>query len=444
MGRKAALYNLGCKVNQYETDAMGELLEKAGYELVPADSVADVMIVNTCSVTNMADRKSRQILHRMRKKNPQGVIVACGCYTETWQEPDPSVDIVLGNNCKKDIVGVLSEWFAENPDIIRPDLHMVDVNHTKEYEKLEISRTTGHTRAFLKVQDGCNQFCSYCVIPYARGRIRSRKQEDVLQEVRKLVENGYREIVLTGIHLSSYGKDWDEPCLAELIGAVHQIPGVGRIRLGSLEPRIITEGFLEKMDRLPKLCHHFHLSLQSGCDRTLKSMNRHYSAEEYRESCNRIRKYWPDAAITTDVIVGFPGESEQDFEESRAFVDSINFYETHIFKYSRRRGTVADKMTGQIPEEIKTARSNVLLQINEEHKHAFLAGMMGKILEILVEERICVDGKAYMTGHTMEYVRCAVPILSDSVEEAAGKTVSCRAVGFLKEESSGEELLLCE
>ena len=408
--KKAALHNLGCKVNAYETEAMQELLEKAGYEIVPFKEGADVYIINTCTVTNMADRKSRQMLHRARKMNPDAVVVAAGCYVQTKNEEDvldDSIDIVIGNNRKQDIVTILEEYEAKKRGVTKD---VIDINHTKEYEELHLSKTAEHTRAYLKVQDGCNQFCSYCIIPYARGRVRSRSKDSVVEEVKDLVRNGYQEVVLTGIHLSSYGVDFQEEKedLLSLILAVHEIEGLKRIRLGSLEPRIITEEFVKTISGLEKMCPHFHLSLQSGCNATLKRMNRRYTAEEYYEKCELLRTYFEHPALTTDVIVGFPGETEEEFEESRAFVDKVNFYETHIFKYSRREGTKAAVMEHQGPEEIKTARSNVLLGLNEQKQREFESYYLGETVEVLMEEEMERDGKRLQTGHTKEYMKIAI------------------------------------
>ncbi len=408
--KKAALHNLGCKVNAYETEAMQELLEKAGYEIVPFKEGADVYIINTCTVTNMADRKSRQMLHRARKMNPDAVVVAAGCYVQTKNEEDvldDSIDIVIGNNRKQDIVTILEEYEAKKRGVTKD---VIDINHTKEYEELHLSKTAEHTRAYLKVQDGCNQFCSYCIIPYARGRVRSRSKDSVVEEVKDLVRNGYQEVVLTGIHLSSYGVDFQEEKedLLSLILTVHEIEGLKRIRLGSLEPRIITEEFVKTISGLEKMCPHFHLSLQSGCNATLKRMNRRYTAEEYYEKCELLRTYFEHPALTTDVIVGFPGETEEEFEESRAFVDKVNFYETHIFKYSRREGTKAAVMEHQVPEQIKTARSNVLLALNEQKQREFESYYLGETVEVLMEEEMERDGKRLQTGHTKEYMKIAI------------------------------------
>lgn len=406
--KKVALHNLGCKVNAYETEAMQELLEKEGYEIVPFKEGADIYIINTCTVTNMADRKSRQMLHRAKKMNPNAIVVAAGCYVQAKsesKETDESIDIIIGNNKKQDLISILREY-QEKHDGIQKEI--IDINHTKEYEELHLSKTAEHTRAYLKVQDGCNQFCTYCIIPYARGRVRSREKENVVAEVKQLVANGYQEVVLTGIHLSSYGVDLQGEDLLSLILAVNEIEGLKRIRLGSLEPRIITEEFAKTISGLEKICPHFHLSLQSGCNGTLKRMNRRYTAEEYFEKCELLRKYFDNPALTTDVIVGFPGETEEEFEESRAFVEKVNFYETHIFKYSRREGTKAAVMENQVPEQIKTKRSNILLELDERKRKEYEEKFIGKTVEVLMEEEVEKEGKCYQTGHTKEYIKVAL------------------------------------
>lgn len=405
--KKAALHNLGCKVNAYETEAMQELLVKHGYEIVPFKEGADIYIINTCTVTNIADRKSRQMLHKARKMNPDAIVVAAGCYVQAkGAEIDPCIDIVIGNNKKGDLIEILEKYEAErergeNAGCVS---QLLDIGHTKEYEEMKLSRTAEHTRVYLKVQDGCNQFCSYCIIPYARGRVRSRKMENVLEEVRTLAAGGYKEVVLTGIHLSSYGADTGES-LPRLIQEVHKIDGIERIRLGSLEPRIITEEFVAAIASLPKMCPHFHLSLQSGCDATLKRMNRRYTAQEYQEKCDLLRKYFCNPALTTDVIVGFPGETEEEFEESKAFVDKVNFYETHIFKYSRRAGTKAASMPDQVPEEVKAARSSELIALGEKKREAYERALIGTTQEVLVEEAAMREDGIYQVGHTKEYVK---------------------------------------
>ena len=378
MKKKAALHNLGCKVNAYEVEAMQQLLEKAGYEIVPFEPGADVYLINTCTVTNIADRKSRQMLHKAKKMNPDAIVVATGCYVQTDEgklDKDEAVDLILGNNQKKQIVEVLEEYERQH----KKQKHVIKINQTKEYEELEISHTAEHVRAYIKVQDGCNQFCTYCIIPYARGRVRSRKISQVIEEVQTLAARGYKEVVLTGIHLSSYGLDFPEEereTLLSLIKAVHEVQGIQRIRLGSLEPRIITEEFARTISALPKMCPHFHLSLQSGCDATLERMNRRYTSTEYAEKCTLLRKYFDNPALTTDVIVGFPMETEEEFRMSRDFVDSIHFYETHIFKYSRRHGTKAAAMDGQLTESQKAIRSDEMLALNEKHSREYEEAMM--------------------------------------------------------------------
>lgn len=432
--KKVALHNLGCKVNSYETEAMQEMLENAGYEIVPFKEGADIYVINTCTVTNIADRKSRQMLHRARKMNPDAIVIAAGCYVqaqEEQQKTDPCIDIVIGNNKKKDLIQLLEEYEAnkkdreefveeteisESEEIMPVKKAVIDINHTKEYEELQLSKTGEHTRAYIKVQDGCNQFCTYCIIPYARGRVRSRNLENVLEEVKTLAENGYKEVVLTGIHLSSYGIDLKTgETLLSLIQAVHDVEGIERIRLGSLEPRIITEEFARTIAAMPKMCPHFHLSMQSGCDATLKRMNRRYSSEEYFEKCELLRKYFENPALTTDVIVGFPGETEEEFAQSKAFIDKVNFYETHIFKYSKRAGTKAAVMPDQIPEQIKTERSAELLELDTMKRAAYEKTLIGKEVEVLIEEQIEVEGKKVWVGHTKEYVKIAVE--SDNIIE---------------------------
>ena len=357
---------------------MQEMLEHAGYEIVPFQEGADIYVINTCTVTNIADRKSRQMLHRARKMNPDAVVVAAGCYVQAQAEKqviDPCIDIVLGNNKKQDLLTALQAYEEAHGDL----REVIDINHTKEYENLHLTKQGEHTRAYIKVQDGCNQFCSYCIIPYARGRVRSRAKEDVVAEVTDLAKNGYQEVVLTGIHLSSYGIDFEnEDNLLSLIRAVHEIEGIKRIRLGSLEPRIITEEFVQAIAALPKMCPHFHLSLQSGCNETLKRMNRRYTSEEFYEKCEILRKYFEKPALTTDVIVGFPQETEEEFETTYEFLKKICFYETHIFKYSKREGTKAAVMQGQIPEQIKAKRSARLIELGEKNRRAYEESFLGK------------------------------------------------------------------
>lgn len=407
MGRRAAFHTLGCKVNAYETEAMEELLQTAGYDIVPFTEQADVYVVNTCSVTNMAERKSRQMLHRAKKLNPEAVVVATGCYVQVSEEEaraDAAVDLVLGNNQKRQIVTALDAYFEGRAF----DDVLADVEK-EQYEELEVSTVLEHTRAFVKVQDGCNQFCSYCIIPYARGRVRSRRMENVIAEIKRLAEAGIQEVVLTGIHLSSYGREIDgESHLIELIEAIHPIDGISRIRLGSLEPRIITEEFVGRLKKLYKVCPHFHLSLQSGCEETLRRMNRHYTPEEYYEKCKLLRAAFENPAITTDVIVGFPGETDEEFDKTRQFLEKVHFYEMHIFRYSRRKGTRADKMENQIPEETKAQRSSILSSLESQMTKEFRTKWTGACVKVLLEERQEINGVSYMVGHTPEYIKCAV------------------------------------
>lgn len=404
--KKAALHNLGCKVNAYETEAMQQMLVQAGYEIVPFTEKADVYVINTCSVTNMADRKSRQMLHRAKSKNPDSIVVAAGCYVQTKEQEascDEAIDIIIGNNKKHELVERIEEF-----EKAKHGVHaVIDINdRQQEYEELFLETTGEHTRAFIKAQDGCNQFCSYCIIPYARGRVRSRKMENVLEEVNRLAEAGYKEVVLTGIHLSSYGVDTGESLL-ELIQKINEIENIKRIRLGSLEPRLITREFTESLAKVEKICPHFHLSLQSGCNETLKRMNRKYTTEEYAASCGILREYFDHPAITTDVIVGFPGETEEEFAQTKAFLEKIHFYEMHIFKYSKRQGTRAAVMENQIPEEMKTKRSGELIELGEKMSQEFREYYVGTEQEVLFEEKASMNGEEVYTGYTKEYVKIA-------------------------------------
>lgn len=441
MGNKVALHNLGCKVNAYEIEAMQQLLEEAGYEIVPFEPGADIYVINTCTVTNIADRKSRQMLHKAKKMNPEAIVVATGCYVQTGGEKlekDEAIDLVLGNNQKINIVEALAEYAENKPG---HGSHVIKINQTKEYEELSIDHTAEHVRAYIKVQDGCNQFCTYCIIPYARGRVRSRNIESVLKEVRALAEKGYKEVVLTGIHLSSYGVDFPEEkkeTLLSLIRAVHEIEGIRRIRLGSLEPGIVTREFAEGIAALPKVCPHFHLSLQSGCDETLERMNRRYRSGEYRERCELLREVYGNPALTTDVIVGFPQESEEEFRKSYDFVDSIRFYETHIFKYSRRQGTKAAAMDGQLTEAEKSFRSEKMIELHHRHAGDYEKSMLGKNLEVLIEEEYTKDGRTWYLGHSREYIKTAVP---KSEAYGVNDIVIVKAEGFLEEHiMTGEAL----
>lgn len=428
--KKAALHNLGCKVNAYETEAMQHLLEEAGYEIVPFTQKADVYVINTCSVTNMADRKSRQMLHKAKKNNPDSIVVAAGCYVQTSEKEvlnDLSVDIVIGNDRKHDLVRLLEEYSMDSVNDTVDDIN--DGKH--DFEELFIDQTKEHTRAFIKVQDGCNQFCSYCIIPYARGRVRSRRFENVIAEVERLAANGFKEVVLTGIHLSSYGVDFEEATgLLELIQAVNAVKGIERIRLGSLEPKIVTEHFVSELSKLDKICPHFHLSLQSGCDATLKRMNRKYTTKEYERGCELLRKYFVHPAITTDVIVGFPGETEEEFEQTKAYLEHIHFYEMHIFKYSKRKGTRAAVMPDQIDEQVKAARSEKLIALGHDMSKEFRKFYIGKNEEALFEEKAVIGDKEYFVGYTKEYVKVA----KKTDENLENQIVSGRISGMLTDE----------
>jgi len=433
--KNVALHNLGCKVNAYEIDVMQQTLLEKGYKIVPFDEVADIYIINTCTVTNMADRKSRQMLHRAKTKNPDAIVIAVGCYVQTGTEDvlkDNSIDLAIGNNKKHELVSIIEQFLEEREKTLH-DTTVIDINHTDEYEEMELKQTAEHTRAYIKIQDGCNQFCSYCIIPFARGRVRSRKPEDVIKEVRGIVAAGYREIVLTGIHLSSYGTDFKDGTKTELIDIIeklHEIKGLDRIRLGSLEPRIVTKEFADRLKKMPKICPHFHLSLQSGCDETLKRMNRKYSAGEYYDSVNILREAFDRPAITTDVIVGFPQESEEEFRVTKEYLKNIQFFEMHIFKYSKRNGTVAAKMPGQIPDSLKTVRSNELLELEKEMSKNYRADYIGETVGVLFEEAKEINGISYQIGHTDRYIKVAKR--SDS--DLTNQILNGKLTGFLTDE----------
>lgn len=423
MKKTVAFCTLGCKVNQYETDAMRGSFEAEGYEVKEFSQEASVYVINTCTVTNMADRKSRQMMHRAKKKNPDGIIVAVGCYVQAAKEQleeDTLIDLVIGNNMKSQVVQIVEQYIQDNRHTEDRDAYVADIAHSHEYETMHIETVSEHTRAYIKIQDGCNQFCSYCIIPYARGRVRSRKMEDILQEVRDLTANGYKEIVLTGIHISSYGLDFEHTAdeqedygpfknsaLIDLIEALSGIEGLERIRLGSLEPRIITENFVRRLCKVPQICPHFHLSLQSGCDETLKKMNRHYTTALYLEKCGILRQYFDRPALTTDVIVGFPGETEEEFTQTERFLETVHFSDMHIFKYSKRRGTKAADMPNQIDPQIQSVRSEKLIALGERMKDDFLEACKDQEQIVLIEEETEIDGTKYMTGHSKNYIRCA-------------------------------------
>ena len=457
--KSVALHNLGCKVNGYEMDVMQQMLQEKGYKIVPFDEQADIYIINTCTVTNIADRKSRQMLHRAKKKNPDAVVVAVGCYVQTGKEDalkDASIDLAVGNNRKKDLIPILEEFLSERDqrkqksgccDKTLCGKTVIEINHTDEYESMMLKAPAEHTRAFIKIQDGCNQFCSYCIIPYARGRVRSRNEEEILEEVRNLAGNGYKEVVLTGIHISSYGLDFDGITniasgenfpyerLLHLIRRIHEVEGIERIRLGSLEPRIVTEEFARELAKLPGFCPHFHLSLQSGCNSVLKRMNRKYTAEEYYDKVCILRRFFDHPAITTDVIVGFPGETEEEFEVTRAFLKKAGFYEMHIFKYSKRQGTVAASMAGQVSEGVKSVRSDILMELEKEMSLQYRKEHLHKEMTVLFEEEKEIAGKIYQTGHSMEYIKAAIC----SEEKLAGRAIKGSCSDFLQ-----SDLLLFE
>lgn len=426
--KTVAYHNLGCKVNAYEMDAMLQALRQKGYEIVPFEEKADIYIVNTCTVTNIADRKSRQMLHKAKKTNPEGIVVAVGCYVQSDTQAvqaDKSVDLIIGNNRKKDLISILDNYF----DGIEQE-SVIDINHTLEYEEMKLTATQEHTRAYIKIQDGCNQFCTYCMIPYARGRVRSRQQADILEEIKGLAAAGYKEFVLTGIHISSYGAD----ALLELLHAIDEIQGVERIRLGSLEPRIVTEEFAKNLAGLKHLCPHFHLSLQSGCESVLKRMNRHYTPKEYLDGVERLRAAFVHPAITTDVIVGFPGETDEEFAETVQFIKKVDFYEMHIFKYSKRKGTKAAVMPNQVPEGEKAKRSMILQELEAQMSKKFREYYIGRKEQVLFEERKEIQGTAYFVGHTKEYVKVAVACESTDKRNLENELVNIKLIRFLDAE----------
>ncbi len=416
--KKVALHNLGCKVNAYETEVMEQKLKNAGYEIVPFEPGADIYIINTCTVTNIADRKSRQMLHKAKRMNPDSIVVAAGCYTETDKEKviaDENIDIVVGNNKKRDIIEILNDYFKKCEKIDAS----IDINHTSEYEEMTLEQLSEHTRAYIKVQDGCNQFCTYCIIPYARGRVRSRKISDIEKEAEILAGKGFKEIVITGIHIGSYGIDFDdkETGLIDVVEAICKIPGIERVRLGSVEPRTITEDFMQRISKQKEICPHFHLSLQSGCDTVLKRMNRKYNTKEFIKSCELIRSYYKNAAITTDVIVGFPGETEEEHNITKKFISEVGFSDMHIFKYSVRHGTMAAGMPNQVPESIKTLRSAELIELCKKMQKEYRKRYIDSTTYVLFEEKEIINEKEYYTGHTKEYVKIMVESDDDITNE---------------------------
>ncbi len=438
--KSVAFLTLGCKVNSYETEAMQKLFLSAGFHIVDFAEHADVYVINTCTVTNIADRKSRQMLHKAKKMNENGVVVAVGCYVQAAKdvlEQDEAIDIVVGNNRKKDIISILNEYYEGNNTVLD---NVIDIGQEAEYETLSIESVAEKTRAYIKIQDGCNQFCSYCIIPYARGRVRSRLEAAIIKEVTDLVQKGYKEIVLTGIHLSSYGIDFENnneksSHLLQLVVNLSSINGLERIRFGSLEPRIITEEFVKTLANNKKVCPHFHLSLQSGCDETLVRMNRKYSAQEYYEKCILLRKYFDNPAITTDIIVGFPGETEEEFQITKNFLRKISFAQMHIFKYSVRKGTKAENMPNQIKEEVKTERSNVLFKLEADMRQEYQESFIGKTEKILIEENLELNGQNYQFGHNERYLKLAIKSDNDSNNHI----VCGKIIGHLN-----KEIMFCE
>lgn len=439
--KNVAFHNLGCKVNSYELDVVQQNFVKRGYKIVPFDQMADIYVINTCTVTNIADRKSRQMIHRARKQNPLAIVVALGCYVQTGKEKDgldADIDIAIGNNRKKDTVKIVEEYLQKHygaetghDAACKTERNIPDIAHTCEYEEMTLEQTVEHTRAYIKIQDGCNQFCSYCIIPFARGRVRSRSGEDICKEIEGLAKKGCCEFVLTGIHISSYGMDFKEKTsLLDLILQIRKIEGVKRIRLGSLEPRIVTEEFAKALGGIEEICPHFHLSLQSGCDETLKRMNRHYTAAEYKDGVDRLRKYFDAPAIATDVIVGFPGETDEEFARTEAFLRETCFFEMHIFPYSAREGTVAAKMKGQVPGEIKKSRSRRLLELEKEQSVQYRRQFVGCEETVLFEETKVIGGQPYQVGHTARYVKAA----KKTDDDLAGRMVQGRITGMLNEE----------
>ena len=405
--KKVSFYTLGCKVNQYETNAMAQKFKEAGYEIVDMnDDISDICIVNTCTVTNMSDRKSRHSLRRVKEKNPSAIIAAVGCYAQVAKndlEKMSEIDIVLGNEEKANIVQYVEE-FMENQNENKL-IEIEDIATKKEFEDMGQITYTEKTRAFIKVQDGCNQFCSYCIIPYARGRVRSRNAESIIKEITQIAQNGIKEVVITGIHVASYGRDFgNENGLIELLEKINEIEGIKRIRLGSLEPKIITEEFMQRLSKLEKMCHHFHLSLQSGCDETLKRMNRKYTTVEVKEIIERLRRYYDDVMLTTDIIVGFPGETEEEFEATYQFLKEVKLYKMHVFQYSPRKGTRAAVMPNQIDGNIKEARSKKLIELSNENQKMYNQQLVGKEVEVLFEDKEVEDGITYFRGHTQNYI----------------------------------------
>jgi len=403
--KKVSFYTLGCKVNQYETKAMIQKFQEAGYKIVNMnEEIADIYIVNTCTVTNMSDRKSRQILRRLKDKNNEAIVIAVGCYAQVAKkelEEMTEIDIALGNEEKKDIVKYVENFIAEKNKIIE----IQDISTQKEFKDMGQITYTDKTRAVIKVQDGCNQFCSYCIIPYARGRVRSREKESILKEITQIARKGIKEVVITGIHVASYGRDFGKKDgLIELLEEINSIEGIDRIRLGSLEPKIITEEFMQRLVKLEKMCHHFHISLQSGCDETLKRMNRKYTTADVTEIINMLRRYYSDVILTTDIIVGFPGETEEEFDKTYEFLKQARLYKMHVFQYSPRKGTRAAVAPNQVDGNIKEARSKKLIELSNNNQLYYNKKMIGQTVEVLFEDKEIKNGVTYYKGHTQNYI----------------------------------------
>ncbi len=423
--KKVAFITLGCKVNQYETNSMIQKFQKKGYKIIESTEKADIYIVNTCTVTNMSDRKSRQMLRRVKELNHNAIVVACGCYVQVAKEElekIEEIDLILGNNEKREIVELVEKYIEKNQKYFE----MEDVMHQKEYVELGEITYTEKMRAVIKVQDGCDRFCSYCIIPYARGRVRSRKPENIIAEIEKIAQKGIKEVVITGIHIASYGKDFKEKYqLIDLLEEINQIEGIQRIRLGSIEPLLITDEFIERLSKLEKICHHFHLSLQSGCDETLKRMNRRYTTQEFQEIVTRLRKKYEDVILTTDIIVGFPGESQEEFEKTYQFLQEIKFYKMHVFKYSPRKGTKAAKMTGQIDGKEKEKRSQELIELSNKTQIEYNEKYIGKEVEVLFEE----EKNGYYQGHTKNYIVA----MTKSKENLENKLITAKCISTEKD-----------
>ena len=431
--KKVAFCTLGCKVNQYETNAMEQKFIQAGYEIVGFTEIADIYVINTCTVTNMSDKKSRQMIRKAKQLNGNAIVVAVGCYVQTAKEQLENIkelDLILGNNEKKDIVKYIEKYRKGEKQI-----KYNDVLHQDEYDEYGFVTHIEQTRAIVKVQDGCDRFCSYCAIPYARGKVRSRKIENIVAEITKLAEEGIKEVVITGIHIASYGKDLKEDIgLIDVLEKINEINGIQRIRLGSLEPMLINESFLKRLAKLEKICHHFHLSLQSGCDETLKRMNRRYTTEEFRNVVRLLRNTYDDVILTTDIIVGFPGETENEFERTYEFLKEINFYKMHVFKYSRRDGTKAATMPNQIAPNIQEERSKKLISLSNKNQQIYNESYVGKTVQVLFEEA----SKGYIKGHTQNYL---VVNIKEDIEKFHNQIVPVKKTSILGEELIGNAVI---